>query len=162
MNRRFAALVGFAALMGAGCQYSSEIILCDQIPEGGCPTGRGGTCDDPLCEALYECVEGVWQRTELCEGNTGGAAGSGGASGSGGTGGTGGSGGECTPIEFDHSAETTGCEPPLQSPDCPAAAAEACPEQVCLTGCFDFFLCTDDGWTDVAYCDEDGNFYVLQ
>ena len=51
-----------------------------------------------------------------------------------------------------------GCTPDLQSPDCPAVAAEDCPEKACTTGCLDFYLCTTSGWKAVAYCDEDGSF----
>jgi hypothetical protein len=61
---------------------------------------------------------------------------------------------------IDKTGETTGCEPDLQSPDCPVAAAEVCAASVCLTDCTDFFLCTKDGWVDVAYCDEEGQLIV--
>jgi hypothetical protein len=130
-----------AALLSSGCT-STPLVLCDQIPEGGCPLDRGGTCDDRACAALYGCYDGVWKVVEVCEENTGGAGGA-----------------ECTSITFDRSMETTGCMPPLQSPDCPAAVAEDCPEKACTTGCTDFFLCTAEGWIGVAYCDEDGNFF---
>jgi hypothetical protein len=60
---------------------------------------------------------------------------------------------------FDHSGEVSGCTPDLQSPDCPAEAAEGLCEP-CLTGCIDFFMCTETGWESVAYCDEDGGFFV--
>ncbi|MBK8252318.1 MAG: hypothetical protein IPK82_06565 [Polyangiaceae bacterium] len=161
-------LFGLAAgvtLVCLGCSpYDTQIVLCDQIPDGGCPTGRGGTCEDKLCQALYDCVNGVWQRTEVCEGNAAGAGGSGGNLPSGGSGGSvgglGGAGGECTPVMFDHSNDAEGCTPDLQTPDCPAAVAESCAEQACTTGCLDFFLCTQNGWNAVAYCDEDGNFFV--
>ena len=145
--------------------YSSDVVLCDEIPEGGCPTGRGGTCEDPLCNALYDCVNGAWKRAEVCGppggGGSGGSAGSGGSgAASGGEGGldctpaAGGAGG-CTPVMLDHTGEVGGCSPGLQSPDCPAAAAESCAESACLTGCTDFFVCRAGGWEAVAYCDMD-------
>jgi hypothetical protein len=153
-------LLHVTALLLGGCNVT-PLVLCDQIPEGGCPLDRGGTCEDASCAALYGCYDGVWERVELCQGNTGGAGG--GAPGSGGTGGAaaaGGTGGAgCTPIMFDHTDDTTGCMPDLQSPDCPAAAAEQCPGKACTTGCLDFFLCKPTGWEAVAYCDEDGNFF---
>jgi hypothetical protein len=142
----------FLPLLSSCYLYSNEIKLCDEIPEKGCPTGRGGTCDDPACEALYDCVGGVWEKAKICNGNAAGG-GSGGTSGSGGSGGA---GGDCTPIEFDHTGEKTGCTPDLELPDCPAVAAEQCPESACLTGCTDFFICKKAGWTAVAYCDEKG------
>jgi hypothetical protein len=150
-------VVGFlaAAAGGVACGSSGELKLCGQIPEDGCPIGRGGTCEDATCAALYDCVEGAWTRVETCSG-FGGAGGGGG----GGLGGAGGAGG-CTPVMFDKSGETVGCEPDLQNPDCPAAAAEGCAEQACLTDCLEFYLCTKDGWKDVAYCDPDSNLVVL-
>ena len=146
-------------LLSSCYPYGSGVVLCEEIPEGGCPTGRGGTCDDPLCNALYDCVNGVWKQTKVCEqgsgGSGGGAGGGGAASGSGGgldcT--PGGGAGGCTPVLLDHSGEVGGCSPGLQSPDCPAAAAEGCAETACLTGCTDFFVCKADGWAAVAYCD---------
>lgn len=147
-------------LLLAGCSDSIAPKLCDEIPAGGCPTGRGGTCDDPLCEALYDCLDGAWVLAETCNGN---AAGSGGAapsttgSGAGGAcppgSGAGGNGGGCTPVTIDHTGEQGGCAPDLQFPDCPAAAAEQCSETACLTGCDAFYLCMQGGWTMVAYCD---------
>ena len=142
--------------LASGCGSGSELKLCGQIPADGCPIGRGGTCEDATCAALYDCIEGAWTPVETCSG-FGGAGGGGGAGGIGGVGGAGG----CTPVMFDRSEETTGCEPDLQNPDCPAVAAETCPEMACFTDCLEFFLCTKDGWRDVAYCDPDGVLVVL-
>jgi hypothetical protein len=139
----------------AGCGSPGELKLCGQIPLDGCPIGRGGTCDDALCAALYDCVEGAWTPVESCSGFSGGAGGAGGAGGGGGVGG-------CEPFSFDKTGETTGCEPDLQSPDCPASAAEICAASACLTECIDFYLCMKDGWVDVAYCDEEGHLIILQ
>jgi hypothetical protein len=61
---------------------------------------------------------------------------------------------------LDHTGETTGCRPDLQLPDCPAVAAERCPEAVCLTGCVDFYLCNERGWNAIAYCDDRGTLIV--
>lgn len=159
MKRRPYLLLAPLALLSCA---PAPPVLCDRIPEGGCPLDRGGTCEDQACDALYGCYNGVWARVETCDrgsgeagGGSGGAGGAGGAAGAG----AGAGGGECTPIRFDHSMESTGCMPDLQSPDCPAVLAEICPEKACTTGCLDFFLCEADGWTAVAYCDEDGNFY---
>lgn len=157
-------------LLGALCSSCTvtPLVLCDQIPDGGCPLDRGGTCDDMACEVIYGCYDGVWKPVELCDGGTGGSGGAGaattggagaGGAGGGGAGAGGAGGGECTPLSFDHTGEITGCIPGLQSPDCPAAVAEGCPEKACTTGCLDFFLCKADGWVSVAYCDEDGNFF---
>lgn len=154
----------------AGCYpYDTSIKLCeDAVPEGGCPTGRGGTCDDPACKALYDCIDAVWKQTSTCDGGAGGSTATGGFAGSTPTGGTAGAGGStatggaggCAPIALDHTGETTGCSPPLQPPDCPAVAAEQCPESACLTDCADFYLCRlemgSPAWVPVAYCDLDG------
>lgn len=160
MKRTWPVLLG---LFAVSCNVT-PIVLCDQIPEGGCPLDRGGTCEDASCAALYGCYDGEWRRVEVCEGNTGGAGGgtgaAGAAGGAGGAAGPGGAGGAgCQPILFDHTDDSTGCIPDLQAPDCPAVVAEQCPEKACTTGCLDFFLCKTDGWEAVAYCDEDGNFF---
>lgn len=151
----FAAAV-VAGSAAAGCGSSGDLPLCGQIPEGGCPIGRGGTCDDLACAALYDCVEAAWTVVESCPGG-GGAGGAGGEGGSGGEG-----GGGCEPVVIDRTGEASGCEPDLQSPDCPASAAEVCAASACLTDCSDFYLCTADGWADVAYCDPDGELVLIQ
>jgi hypothetical protein len=153
------ALLAAAALLGGACDDSPGLLLCGQIPDGGCPIGRGGTCDDDTCVALYDCVEGKWTQTQRCDAGTGGSGGSGGGAPSGGAGP---GGGACTPVTLDHSGETTGCKPDLENPDCPAAAAESCVETACLTSCLDFFLCTKDGWIDVAHCDDQGVLTITQ
>jgi hypothetical protein len=129
----------------AACGSAPEIKLCGQIPGNGCPVGRGGTCEDPTCDALYDCLDGAWRPVESCPGGTGGGAPDAGGSSDG-----------CEKVVLDHTGETTGCTPDLQSPDCPAVAAETCVETACLTDCIDFFLCKPDGWTLVAYCNEEG------
>jgi hypothetical protein len=144
MNRLGLSLL---CLLAAACQSPQQIKLCGQIPDGGCPLDRGGTCEDALCAALYGCYDGVWVREEVCDQNTGGGGSGGGSTGT---------GGDCTPIQLDHTGETTGCQPDLQLPDCPVAAAEQCPQNACLTDCIDFFLCKAEGWTALAYCDEEG------
>lgn len=142
------------ALTVLGCDLEQPL-LCGQIPEGGCPIGRGGTCDDATCVALYDCVDGDWIETELCEGVAGGG-------GAGGEGATSSSAGGCDLMTLDHTGETRGCEPDLQPPDCPVEAAEVC--EPCATGCVDFYLCIEGQeaplWTTVAFCEEDGTLVV--
>ncbi len=130
--------------------------VCGTIPDGGCPVGRGGTCDDASCRALYDCVDGSWILTETCSSASGGGSNEGGAPSEGGTG-----QGGCTPVSFDRTAEVTGCSPDFESPDCPAAAAETCAP--CLNDCVDFYLCLEPAfpsWTLVAFCDEAGELVV--
>lgn len=145
----FCAFAGIGSL--GACGAPADIKLCGQIPPDGCPLGRGGTCDDPLCAALYDCVDGVWTRKEICAFGGAGGAGGGGGFGAGG----------CPLIVIDHTGEADGCTPDLQSPDCPASAAEVCASSACLTDCVDFFLCTQGGWIDVAHCDPDGNLMIV-
>jgi hypothetical protein len=154
---RFITLLGALWWGGvaAGCGSSGEVKLCGQIPPGGCPLGRGGTCADPVCTGLYDCPDGSWVLVESC----GAVAGSNGEGGAGGGGGAG-SGG-CDMVTIDKTGESTGCKPDLQSPDCPAAAVETCVESACLTECSDFFLCTKDGWADVAHCSENGELTLV-
>lgn len=137
-----------ALSLPAACgDLSDNLKLCGQIPEGGCPLGRGGTCADQTCNGLYDCLEGAWTLVEACPGGTGG---------SGGGGPDAGAGGDCEKVVIDHTEETSGCVPDLQNPDCPAVAAETCVVSACLTDCVDFYLCKKDGWALVAYCNEEG------
>jgi hypothetical protein len=145
--------LGGAVIWAAACGGSQDLKLCGQIPEGGCPIGRGGTCADELCAGLYDCVDGSWTLVSPCD--QGGAGGAGGAPGSGG-----GDGG-CEQVTVDHTGEAAGCTPDLQHPDCPASAAETCAHTACLTGCLDFFLCTEEGWQEVAFCTEDGQIVLV-
>jgi len=150
-----ALVVAFA--WAEGCQSAPALKLCGEIPAGGCPIGRGGTCEDATCADLYDCVEGAWTEVVRCTGSR-----DGGLDARGDGAGDSGDAGSCTAIMFDHTGEKVDCMPDLQEPDCPAAAAEGCAEQACLTGCLDFFLCTANGWTDVAYCDDNGDLVVTQ
>jgi hypothetical protein len=152
--RRLLAAASVVALVRAAYGSSAPVLLCGEIPDGGCPIGRGGSCDDVACAALYDCVDGAWTEVERCSGG-GVTTGGGGPSGAGGEG-----GGACAPAVIDRTGEADGCTPDLLDPDCPAAAAEVC--DPCGTGCADFFLCTADGWIDVAACDEDGVLTVLR
>jgi hypothetical protein len=142
--------LGAWALVG-GCGGFGPVQTCGEIPEGGCPLGRGGTCDDPYCAGLYDCVDGAWDLVEPCAG--GGSTGTSSASTASGA------GGGC--LSFDHTNEADGCKPDLEPPDCPVVAAETCGDP-CLTGCVDFYLCEASGWVDVAYCTDDGALIVTQ
>lgn len=144
---RTAVVLGLAGLVLAGCPSWPGAEPCGQLPDvSACPLGRGGTCDDRECTALYDCVNGGWTLVKQCplvvaatqepDASTAPEE------------------AECSAMTIDRSGEAWGCEPDLQEPDCPASAAEGC--SPCLTGCVDFFLCTTPGWQVVAHCDEDG------
>ena len=152
-----ATLLLAAAASGACGTPGDDIQLCGQIPEGGCPLGRGGSCDDVTCADLYDCRGGAWVLTVSCQpgGDGGGGAGAGGADV------TGGGGGVCEKVAFDHTGEGTRCTPDLQEPECPAVAAETCASLACLTGCTDFFLCKEASWEFVGYCTDEGEIVVL-
>lgn len=145
---------------GLGLLFLASALACDppavqtcgEIPSDGCPIGRGGTCDDPYCGALYDCVDGAWTEVESCPGNL--VGGSGGS--------PSGEGGSCTSEIFDHSLEVEGCTPDLQEPDCPPEAAEVCGGSACLTGCIDFYMCVDRGWALIGFCTEDGDLEIVQ
>jgi len=141
------ALTPLATSLPFGCSSTSELQLCGQIPGNGCPVGRGGTCEDQSCDALYDCVEGSWRLFKSCPNITDDAGSSQDAAET---------PDSCSSIVVDHTGETTGCKPNLQNPDCPAVAAETCPETACLTDCLDFYLCMKEGWALVAYCNEEG------
>jgi len=141
----------FVAFAVAGCPTLPTPVPCGEIPPGGCPIGRGGTCDDRACAGLFDCVDGRWTSVETCAVVDGGAGGSPQED-----------AGTCTPVGIDTQGKVTGCTPDLQEPDCPVEAAETCAEVACTTGCADFFLCTKDGWAQVAFCDDDGLIVVVQ
>lgn len=154
-TRRLALVFGLAwglGLAAASC-VREPLALCGVIPEGGCPIGRGGTCDDPSCTGVYNCIEGQWTLEFACDGGGGGSGGSGASSSHVST-------GACVTAVLDHSGEVAGCKPDLVDPDCPIAAAELC--NPCSTGCIDFFKCTSAGWTDLAYCTEEGELVILR
>ncbi|MFT3770100.1 MAG: hypothetical protein QM820_32120 [Minicystis sp.] len=136
----------------AGCPTLPEAIPCSVIPAGGCPAGRGGSCDDTTCRGLYDCVDGLWVNVKLCDQPDGGTGGSGGGPPD---------AGSCTPVTIDTTGKATDCTPDLQDPDCPVEAVLGCAEMACVTGCSDFYLCTSNGWDAVAYCDE-GQLVVTQ
>lgn len=156
MSAASSVLLRVIALATAVAACDSEPLpLCGQIPGDGCPVGRGGTCEDASCAALYDCVNGDWVLAEECPGHGGG-----GGAGEGGSGGEPGEGG-CNAPQFDHSNEVDGCRPDLQPPDCPAEAAEVCGDP-CLVGCEDFYLCEREGWAFVGFCDADGQLVIEQ
>ena len=156
------ATVLVAASLGAAASCTTGgLQRCDTIPEGGCPIGRGGTCDDKACRGLYDCAEGSWALVIACSPGHGGSGGlgAGGVAGAAGAAG-GGAGGGCAGAELDHSGEMQGCAPELELPDCPALVAESC--QPCLSGCADFFMCLEGGWGWVAYCTDEGQVVVVR
>lgn len=140
----------------ASCGDGGRLALCGQIPDQGCPIGRGGTCEDATCPALYDCVAGAWKLVQKCAANT--TTSSSSSSGAGGAG-----GGSCVPVTIDRSKEVDGCVN-LQTPDCPAVAAESC---TACEGCEDFFLCEQDAmgapfWVNVAFCDASGRVVLTK
>ena len=157
-------VIAAPATLVVGACTTSAAPACHDIPPGGCPADRGGTCDDPVCSAIYTCGDGEWQWVNNCPGGGVGGANAGGGGlggaanvGGGGVGGEGGEGG-CHGVVIDKRGQTSGCSPGLMPPDCGVAVAEGCAP--CLGDCSDFFLCTADGWVTVAFCDQDGQLVV--
>jgi hypothetical protein len=147
----------------ASCSTLPRPEPCGEIPTDGCPLGDSGTCEDPLCAALYDCLDGAWRLVEECPGFVAGGGGGGGAGGDAGGGGAapgaGGAGGCGTPLDL--SGEVTGCAPELQAPDCPAEVLlSSCTP--CGGECVDFFLCKEEGWTGVAFSSSEGELVVLE
>jgi hypothetical protein len=166
MVRAFLVLPG--ALLGAlflsmSCQnLPSPTATCGEIPTGGCPIGRGGTCADVTCTALYDCVNSAWALSQSCTNPVNGGATAGRSGTDGGIAGPVLDRGACTRVSIDMSAETNDCMVDLMFPDCPAVAAQGCAESACLTGCSDFFLCSSAAWIDVAHCNDRGQVIVTQ
>lgn len=133
------------ALLAVGCGGGGDLRPCNDIPEGGCPLDRGGSCEDPACAVLYACFDGAWEEHEQCTANTQTTASVSASSSTGG----------CAPFEIDRTGETSGCQPDLLEPDCPADALDTC--SPCSLGCVDFYLCLAEGWVNVAHCTEEGD-----
>lgn len=129
----------------AGCQGFEDIPECGVVPAGGCPTSRGGSCDDQACAAIYACTESGWALRKTCE-RDGGEDASDAA--------TEPDGPMCgDAVTMEGMADT--CDPnEVLTPDCPIQVALGCPGTACLTGCADFFVCRTDGWVEAAYCDD--------
>jgi hypothetical protein len=157
--------VGTAALLVLTCQGLPDGATCDDIPDGGCPIDRGGSCDDPTCGAIYLCNNGVWSVGQICPPNDGGGPGGGGVGG-GTTVPEGGpicshdGGGACTPVVIDAGSTASDCTPDLACGDCEVSAAYGCAECACATGCLDFYVCRPDGWHSVAYCTDNGTLVI--
>jgi hypothetical protein len=150
------------ALPAACAQDPAPLPRCGQIPGEGCPIGRGGTCDDRTCTALYDCQMTTWVLVQTCTGNgVGGGGGGGGSLAAGG-------GGSCPMPKYDLEgqlpSERCDATQQLMSPDCPIEAGETCAQSVCLTGCTDFFICKNVSgeltWIEVAYCDCNGDLVI--
>jgi hypothetical protein len=148
----------------ASCTTFERPEPCGEIPTDGCPRGDSGTCEDPVCAALYDCVDGSWSLAEECPGFVagGGGVGAEGGDAGGGVGGglaAGGAGGCGTAIDL--SREVSGCAPELQAPDCPAdIVLSSC--EPCGGECLDFFLCKEEGWVSVAFCSPEGELVVIE
>ncbi|MEQ9324773.1 MAG: hypothetical protein RIF41_36745 [Polyangiaceae bacterium] len=143
---RLGLALALAGMVLAGCPSWPDVEPCGQLPDvSACPVGRGGTCEDRECTALYDCMGGEWSLVSECPPVAPATSDPDGAPDD---------DAPCAAASVDRSGEALGCEPDLQEPDCPVSAAEGC--RPCLTGCADFFLCTTPGWQVVAHCDEDG------
>jgi len=154
--RRLLLAFTVVLLATTSCQDLPTGTGCVEIPAGGCPLDRGGTCADPTCNALYSCTAGVWSFLQACDQPDAGAGGGAG----GGPGDAGASDGPCTMVSIDTTGEMQDCMPDLALPDCGVAAALGCVQQACSTGCTDFWLCSMAGWVPVAYCTADGQLIV--
>ncbi len=139
------------------CQSLPTGTGCVDIPAGGCPLDRGGTCADPTCNALWACNAGAWSLMQECDQPD---AGAGGGGAGGGPSDAGPDDGPCAMVSIDLTGQTQDCMPDLAFPDCDVAAALGCVQQACLTGCSDFWMCSMAGWIAVAYCTDDGQLIV--
>jgi hypothetical protein len=62
----------------------------------------------------------------------------------------------CADASVQLEGGATGCDPnDVIAPDCPVNVLVGCPQTACLSGCVDFFQCRVEGWTLVAWCDEE-------
>src|SRR5829696_4686587 len=63
----FAATLALALALAAACDDGPVPMPCSNIPAGGCPLGRGVSCSDPACEAVYACrPNNVWELAQEC------------------------------------------------------------------------------------------------
>jgi hypothetical protein len=148
---RLSLLLAFAAPSAMSCaDEPAPEPPCADIPRGGCPLGRGASCDDPTCLAVYACRAGnVWELDHACplRDAADARADAGDASAD-------------APLEATPTLDAgpdapagasggPGCGA-LQAPDCSLGFALACPAGCC--GCEDLFVCEGGGWTYWSTC----------
>lgn len=135
-----------AGLMATpACGDTATEHACTNIPAGGCPLGRGVSCQDPSCEAVYACRAGnAWELAHACPAHEAGAPRDAAV--------------EARPV-VDAAIDAPpganggpGCGP-LQPPDCALGFALVCPSGCC--DCEDLFVCQNGAWVAWGTCSLD-------
>lgn len=145
----FAALaLSMGAAAAGACGSVDPILLCGEIPLGGCPIGRRGSCSDDTCAGLYDCVGGHWTLSRACAARDGGPD-DGAADGAD-------LDAPCTPVSIDAASTSAQCAD-LEVPDCQIKGFQTCAENACKTECTYFYICQPAGWLAVAHCDAQGH-----
>lgn len=144
-------LTGVLALgLAASCSDEPTPEPCTNIPPGGCPLSRGVACEDPACEAVYQCRPGnVWEIDRPCPAREAASVDAYAPDAS-----------EAAPSR-DANVDAPpgafggpGCAA-LQLPDCSLGLALACPNVDCC-GCEELFVCEGGGWISWGTCGDSG------
>jgi hypothetical protein len=141
-------------LLPLACDSEPDSTTCVDVPDGGCPLDNGANvCQDPSCNAVYECSpDGGWILKQVCPAHPHDASTDAPDAADAGEGGSvfdvkidvppGGNGGPgCTDLE---------------QPDCPAAEGIACVQMVGCCGCIDLWVCDNGGWDLWGECADGG------
>ena len=142
------------ALLGVAvaCSSPPTPIECTDVPDGGCPQDNGANvCEDPSCNAVYDCVGGKWVFDKACPAHPHDAS-------------TGPDSGDATmqlpdvAVDWrvpDGAFGGPGC-PDLQLPDCSVGTALACSGSTGCCGCQDLWVCDNGGWITWGTCGDAG------
>jgi hypothetical protein len=157
---RGALLAGIVAALAAASACDDALAVdpeCRDVPDGGCPMGRGDPCADPTCAAAYECTESsLWRFDHACSARDAAA----GAWTDPGATDAGASPGAAPDVTGDATVGDVavgipganggpGCAA-LEGPDCPLGVALACGAGCC--DCEDLFVCKSGSWEPWGMC----------
>jgi hypothetical protein len=148
-------ILALVALGAAACDSTPPPRLCDDVPAGGCPLSNGVACEDPTCQAVYACNDGVWSFDHACPTVDAGIVDA-----------TVDADADEMPA-FDAASIDAppgsfggpGCTD-LEAPDCPLGEAIVCGPGCC--DCEELYVCVDMGWTDWGSCSPDGGIVQYQ
>jgi hypothetical protein len=155
MRRRSMALAPHALvvlvglLVASACNDPPTPAVCTDVPDGGCPQDNGPTvCQDPTCDAVYDCVDGKWVFDKACPAHPHDASAPTDAA------------DEAVPPDVHIDAPPgayggPGCTD-LETPDCSLGTALACVGATDCCGCQDVWICQNMGWTPWGQCADGG------
>ena len=152
MILRAAVLAIVPLVVVAACSSPPTPTPCSDVPAGGCPQDNGAdVCQDPSCDAVYDCVNGKWAFDRACPAHPRDASadapdGATDAS------------TQPRDVHIDAPAGAfggPGCTD-LQQPDCSVGTALLCMDATGCCGCQDLWVCQNGGWVSWGVCADAG------